>query len=98
MDPFNIVIKRLGKQIALNIHPKDNSKYMVLCEGSLVGELFLDEKGEIGKAIPVSELSALDYPDYPCDSSIDCDGLLSDAVMLEKIQKEISRVLGISLI
>lgn len=96
MDPFNIVIRRAGKQLGLNIHPKDSVGYMVLFEGSLVGEIFLDATGQIWGAVSASELLEGDYPDYPCDLSVDCEGLLSDTEMVDVIGREISKTLGMS--
>jgi len=54
MDPFNIVVVRAGKQLGLNIHPKNQSEYMVLFEGSLVGEVLLNEQGKVLGAVSAS--------------------------------------------
>ena len=95
MNPFNIVVKRDGKQLALNIHPKGASGYMVMFEGSLVGEVFLSAQGAVWGAVSASELLAGDYPSYPCDSSVDCEGIMSDSALVGQIGSEISRVLGL---
>lgn len=68
---------------------------MVLFEGSLVGEVFLDLKGGIWGAVSARELLSGDYPDYPCDSSADCEGIMSDSAMVAQIGAEISRALGL---
>ncbi|RZK70403.1 hypothetical protein [Pedobacter aquatilis] len=95
MDPFNIVVVRAGKQLGLNIHPKNQSEYMVLFEGSLVGEVLLNEQGKVLGAVSASELLEGDYPDYPCDVSLDCEGLISENIMVDQIGREISRALGL---
>ncbi|RZK53305.1 MAG: hypothetical protein EOO91_17895 [Pedobacter sp.] len=95
MSPFGIVIKRAGKQLALNIHPKYDVGFMVLFEGTLVGEIFLDVKGRVVKSLSARELMAEGYPDYPCDESEDCEGLLKDQEMLRQIEKEIDRKLSL---
>lgn len=96
MDPFNIVIRRDGKQLGLNIHPKQDAGFMVLFEGSLVGEVFLDQQGEIWDAISARELADGKNQDYPCDESIDCEGLLFDKVMIAMIGDEISKTIGLN--
>jgi hypothetical protein len=98
MNPFNIVIKRAGKSLPLNIHPKENEGFMVLFEGSLVGEVFLDEKGRVCGALSARELLAADYPTYPCDESVDCEGLMQDQEMLTQIGKEMARELGLDVV
>lgn len=95
MDPFNIVIRRDGKQLGLNIHPKQDAVYMILFEGSLVGEVFLDPQGEIWNAVSARELADGKYPDYPCDESVDCDGLLFDKTLVAMIGEEISKTIGL---
>ncbi|TCC88060.1 hypothetical protein EZ428_20265 [Pedobacter frigiditerrae] len=96
MDPFNIVIRRAGKQIGLNIHPKDDVGYMVLFEGSLVGEVFLDDTGKVWGALTARELLAGTYPNYPCDESVDCEGLLQEQEMITMIGHAIATTMGMS--
>ena len=96
MDPFNIIVRRDGKQLGLNIHPKENNGYMVLFEGSLVGEVFLDRQGVVWGALSAKELLNGTHPDYPCDESVNCEGILADRVMIDRIGSEIARVLGLS--
>ena len=95
MDPFNIVVRRAGKQLGLNIHPKGTWAYMVLFEGSLVGEVFISGQGNLWEAVAASELLSGDYPSYPCDNSFDCEGIMTDRAMVNQIGGEISKVLGL---
>lgn len=95
MDPFNIVIRRDGHQLALNIHPKNDAKFMVLFEGSLVGEVFMNIRSEKWDAHSAKELLNGEDLDYPCEESVDCDGLLLDQNLVAKIGIEISQVLNL---
>ena len=95
MDPFNIVIRRDGKQLGLNIHPKDDTGFMVIFEGSLVGEVFLNSEGKVWQSVAASELLEGSFANYPCDESVDCEGLLLDESMVEQIGKQIAQTLGL---
>ena len=95
MDPFNIVIRRDGHQLALNIHPNKKAKYMVLFEGSLVGEVFMNIKHETWEAHSAKELLNGEHPDYPCVETVDCEGLLLDQDLVSKIGLEISKTIGL---
>jgi hypothetical protein len=95
MDPFNIVIRRNGKPLGLNIHPKDEVGFMVLFEGALVGELFLDEQGKTWGAISARELLKDGHAGYPCDESADCESLMFDKELINRIGREISNTLNL---
>ncbi len=95
MDPFNIVIRRDGHQLALNIHPKNEAKYMVLFEGSLVGEVFMNAQSNTWEAHSAMELSNGEHPDYPCVETMDCEGLLLDRELVAEIGSAICQTLNL---
>jgi hypothetical protein len=91
MDPFNIVIRKEGKQLGLNIHPKDKLSYMVFYEGDLAGEIFLDYEGKAWGAIEAKDLIHDESSPFSHQSTTDCDGLMRNKVLVEKIGEEISK-------
>lgn len=90
MDPFNIVIRKEGKQLGLNIHPKDRLSYMVFYEGMLIGEVFLDFEGKAWGAIAAKDLSGDQVASLPYKAN-DCDELMFKKELIEKIGREISK-------
>lgn len=91
MNPFNIVVRNSGKQLGLNIHPKDELSYMIFCEGALVGEIFLDFEGKAWGVITAKDLN---YENYPKDEPIAYANLLENKAMVTQIGQEISKVVN----
>jgi hypothetical protein len=96
MDPFSIVIRRNSKPLTLNIHPKDSTGFMVLFEGALVGELFLDEQGRTWGALSARELFKDGHKGQRCDVSVDCEGLMFDKELMNRIGREILTELNLN--
>lgn len=71
MDVVNTLIKGAWRQLGLEIQTKGPWDYMPLFEGSLVGELFLEDRKRILSAVWPRELPSGDYQDCACESRAD---------------------------
>lgn len=90
MDPFNIIIRVSGKQIDLNIHPKEAGTYKVIYHGALLGEIFMGSDGGNWEAVTADELQPGGFPVYEYDETSGHQDILLDKTTVQEIGRQIS--------